>query len=121
MCEKDNTKIKFWPEDTPEECRLVPSRCPHIEPEIKRRCKRFNDPLEFFYDSSLLDYNFRKYATDHDIVQKVRTGKGDENMNKFKGSKNVIYTELFFGSTQPKKLRQDYINGDNDIISAKAI
>ena len=30
-----------------------------------------------FYDYSLKDYNFKKYATDDDLVQKLRTGRGD--------------------------------------------
>ena len=33
----------------------------------------------------------------------------------------VIYVQFMFGSTQPKVLQQDYISGDNDIVSAKAL
>ena len=35
MCTKDDLKIKMWPEETPDECRLVPSLCPSIRPPIK--------------------------------------------------------------------------------------
>ena len=31
-----------------------------------------------------------------------------------------IWVEIMFGSTTPKQLKQDYIFGDNDIISSEA-
>ena len=28
LCQKENQRIKIWPEGTPDECRLLPSLCP---------------------------------------------------------------------------------------------
>ena len=38
----------------------------------------------------------------------------------FDGYGNNIWLEVLFGSTTPKKPKQDYIFGDNDLVSAKA-
>ena len=39
LCKKQNNiKVKYWPEDTPENCKLFPAFCPTIKPDIKPRC-----------------------------------------------------------------------------------
>ena len=57
-----------------------------------------NFPLDFVYETSYQGYNFKKYSTDDDIVQKIRTGKGDET-SRYKALGAVLYVELMFGST----------------------
>ena len=54
-------------------------------------------------------------------MKKIRTGKGDETTSKFNGLGEILYVKVMFGSTQPIILEQDFIYGDNDIVSAKAI
>ena len=36
MCQKESLYIKDWPEDTPEDCRLIPGLCPKIHAPIKQ-------------------------------------------------------------------------------------
>ena len=124
MCEKfksDDT-IKVWPHGTPDECRLIPSQCPQIRPITRSRCRTYGQsPLDFVYEKKFQDYNFRKFSSDERLLQKVRTGKGDETVDSYDDLGNVIYVQFMFGSTQPKVLQQDYIFGDNDIVSAKAL
>ena len=123
ICQKENVYIRAWPEDTPEDCRLVPRLCPEyafLAPTIKA-CKHDNSPLDFIYDQSVADYNFRKYSDDNKLIAKVQTGKGDEKHWKYDGIGEVLYTEIMFGSTQPSVVQQDYFFGDNDITSARAL
>ena len=54
-------------------------------------------------------------------MKKIRTGKGDETFHRWNGLGEVLYVKIMFGSTQPIILEQDFIYGDNDIVSAKAI
>ena len=78
LCIKTNIRLRIWPEDTPEDCRFTPRLCPLIKAPVKKWCRAYNSPLDFVYDYNLKDYNFRKFKTDDDLVQKIRTGKGDE-------------------------------------------
>ena len=69
FCKKDNkTKMSYWPEDTPENCKLFPSFCPEIQPVVKDRCDFKNYPLDFFYEKDYQDYNFRQYSTNEELV-----------------------------------------------------
>ena len=77
--------------------------------------------MDFVYENKIKDYNFRKYSTDEDLLKKIRTGKGDERTSKYNGLGEILYVKVMFGSTQPIILEQDFIYGDNDILSAKAM
>lgn len=102
MCEKfksDDT-IKVWPHGTPDECRLIPSQCPQIRPITRSRCRTYGQsPLDFVYEKKFQDYNFRKFSSDERLLQKVRTGKGDETVDSYDDLGNVIYVQFMFGST----------------------
>ena len=50
----------------------------------------------------MADYNFRRYSTDNKLIAKVQTGKGDETHWKYDKIGEVLYTEIMFGSTQPR-------------------
>ena len=77
------------------------------------------NPLDFVYETSQKDYVLYKYKTDEQLVQKIQTGKGDEE-TRYKDLGDVIYTELVFGGTTPTIPQQDYIYGDNDLLVARA-
>ena len=99
ICRKQNNiKVKYWPKDTPENCKLFPAFCPTIKPEIKPRCEVINYPLDFVYETAYQGYNFRKYSSDDDLVSKVRTGKGDEK-TLYKNLGKVLYVEFMMGGT----------------------
>jgi len=57
------------------------------------------------------------YEDDDELLDKVRTGKGDEKIYPMFVN---IYVEQMFGETIPKDIKQDFIMGDNDLRSAKA-
>ena len=76
-------------------------------------------PLDFIYDRKTDTYAIENYRTNDDLVQKIQTGKGDELL-MFDGYGNNIWLEVLFGGTTPRKPKQDYIFGDNDLVSAKA-
>ena len=85
-----------------------------------RRCNRSGRwPLDFIYERRENKYNFDKYDTDEKIVTKIRTGKGDETFI-FDGDGNNIFVEIMFGGTTPRRPEQDYLKGDNNLISARA-
>ena len=52
-------------------------------------------------------------------MKKVQTGKGDE-VFLYDGLGKNIFIEMFFGGTTPRLVKQDYIFGGNDLVSAKA-
>ena len=69
ICKKQNSRnVTYWPEDTPENCKLFPAFCPTIKPEIKPRCEAKNYPLDFVYETAFQGYNFRKYSSDDELV-----------------------------------------------------
>ena len=70
MCMKDgNVTVALWPQDieVPEVCKRNPDSC-DIKPNIVRRCKTTQMPLDFVYDYNLGDYDMARYRTDEAIV-----------------------------------------------------
>ena len=96
--------MKYWPEGTPEECKINPSFCPGIQPKIISRCWSAGNPLDFIHETRYQGYNFKKFSTDDLIVQKVQTGKGDET-SRFNSLGKILYIEMMFGNTQPRKIQ----------------
>ena len=64
-----------------------------------KRCRAFNAPLDFVYENKLKDYNFRKYSTDDKLVQKIRTGRGDESFYRFNNPGENLFITFMMGST----------------------
>ena len=52
-------------------------------------------------------------------MQKIQTGKGDTKY-RYTELGEVIYVQAVFGGTSPEQLAQDYVYGNNDILTAKA-
>ena len=70
MCMKDgNVTVALWPEDieVPAVCKRNPDSC-DIKPNVVRRCKTTQMPLDFVYDYDLEDYDMARYRTDEAIV-----------------------------------------------------
>ena len=62
-------------------------------------------------------YNMTEWKNDDELLDKVKTGKGDEDIyTLFKN----IYVDNIFGGTVPADLTQDSITGRNDIERAFA-
>ena len=57
--------------------------------------------MDFVYETNFHGYNFKRFKTDDDIVQKVRSGKGDET-TRFKDLGKVLYVQIMFGGVTPK-------------------
>ena len=61
------------------------------------------------------------YATSQDLLEKVRTGKGDPEI--YTGFLN-LYVENFLGGTlsrtRVETIKQDFYTGENDLRQAKA-
>ena len=63
-------------------------------------------------------FDLTPYQTDLELIQKIQTGKGDKTFINY--DTNNLYVELMFAGTTPRELEQDYINGNNNLYSAKA-
>ena len=57
------------------------------------------------------------YEDDDALLDKVRTGKGDEKLYPLFVN---IYIDQVFGQTIPEEVEQDFVIGENDVRSARA-
>ena len=71
--------------------------------------------MDFVYERWNDTYNISRYDTDKELVEKIQTGKGDENLYTWQN----IYVNIF-GGTTPKDVDQNFITGVNDLEYAKA-
>ena len=91
MCWKDDIEITMWPKDVeiPFHCRRNPELC-GIETKVIKRCRASMYPLDFVYDVKKKDYILENYRTDEQLVQKIQSGKGDEE-ERYTKLGEVIY------------------------------
>ena len=122
LCMKEgDLSISLWPEgvEVPDVCKRSPENC-EIKPDVVRRCKTTQWPLDFVYDYAREDYDLQTYRTDEELVRKVRTGKGDESNERYQGLGQNLFIQLIFGGTTPRRVEQDFIFGPNDLTAARA-
>ena len=62
-------------------------------------------------------YNISRYDSDKELVDKIKTGKGDEFLYEWQ----ILYIDQIYGGTQPETVDQDFITGRNDLEFAKAV
>lgn len=118
LCKQQNISTEEQEREWEANCEADPKYC-GVEPGATLRCWMTPQPLDFIYDRLENRYTLERYRTDDDIVTKVQSGKGDE-VFLYDGLGRNIFIEMFFGGTTPRLVKQDYIFGTNDIVSAKA-
>ena len=83
------------------------------------QCQRQASPLDFIYDRELGRYDIEKYASDAELLERVRTGTTE---NIIYGNVNgVIKMDLLFSEVglEPANFYQNQITGENRIEKAK--
>jgi hypothetical protein len=114
VCRRTNITDEIVVEYAAEGCKIDDYYC---IPDVEEKCKTSSRPIDFIYDRKTDSFDLSKYRTDMDLVAKIQTGKGDETFMYY-GHKN-IYVELIFAGTTPAEVTQDYVNGNNDLYSAR--
>jgi len=85
--------------------------------KVGEKCFSASRPLDFIYELEGDIYNMTAYEDDKELLKKIQTGKGDEEIY---GRFRSIFVENMFGGTEPEEVDQDTFTGKNDIKRAKA-
>jgi hypothetical protein len=73
-------------------------------------------PLDFVYERFNDTFNISRYDSDKELIDKIKTGKGDPYLYKYQ----TIKIDSAFGGTQPVNVDQDPLSGKNDLEIAVA-
>lgn len=65
------------------------------------KCFTTQKPLDFIYEKYNDTYNLSRYEDDRDLLEKIQTGKGDEDI--YTAFIN-LYPDLFLGGTEPPEI-----------------
>lgn len=81
------------------------------------KCFSTQKPLDFIYEKYNDTYNLSRYDDDQELLEKVQSGKGDEDIYT---TFINLYPEIIFGGYLPLELDQDTFTGECDITFAEA-
>ena len=86
-------------EDLEEDCNKNKEYgCPvKLEP----KCFATPRPVDFVYERWNDTYNISRYDNDQELVDKIKTGKGDPYLFK---NHRIIFLDSLFGGTTPEKV-----------------
>ena len=74
-------------------------------------------PLDFLYERHNDTYNLSRYDDDKELLDKIQTGKGDEDYIYTDDYRYIPVTNMF-AATYPEDIDQDRIGGANDLVAA---
>ena len=98
ICQKYNLTTEDEDEDLEDDCDPdEPYDCPV---KLKEKCFATQRPLDFVYERFNDTYNISRYDNDKELVDKIKTGKGDPYLYDWR----IISIDKVFGGTQPKKV-----------------
>ena len=101
-------------EDLEEDCDPDdPYDCPV---KLKPKCTTTFRPLDFVYERFNDTYNISRYDDDKELVDKIKTGKGDKYLYDWL----IINVEKVFGGRTPDDPDQNLLTGENDLEYARA-
>ena len=114
LCELRNITTEEMDEDLEEDCdQDDPYDCPV---KLKPKCTTTFRPLDFVYERFNDTYNISRYDDDKELVDKIKTGKGDEYLYDWL----IINVEKVFGGRTPDDPDQNLLTGENDLEYARA-
>jgi len=114
LCKEFNLTTEEEDEDLEEGCDPdKPYDCPV---KLKPKCFMTGKPLDFVYERFNDTYNISRYDSDKELVDKIKTGKGDKYLYTWRS----LVIDGIFGGTQPKNVDQDPLSGKNDLEYATA-
>ena len=98
LCKRYNLTTEKMDEDLEEDCNPdKPFDCPV---KLKPKCFSTDTPLHFVYERWNDTYNISRYDNDKELVDKIKTGKGDEYIYDWR----TLKIDSIFGGTLPAKV-----------------
>ena len=88
----------------------IPYDCPA---QISEKCFHTPSPLDFVYERFNDTYNISRYDDDAELVDKIQTGKGDEEY--IYDAYYYINVDFPFSATYPETVDVDRFTGENDL------
>ena len=98
LCEQYNITTEEMDEDLEEDCDEDKEYgCPV---KLKPKCFATSRPLDFVYERWNDTYNISRYDNDDELIDKVKTGKGDPYLYK---NFRIIFLDTMLGGTTPEE------------------